>query len=559
MVVGGSIVGFFWYQAYTAQGLTFIFEGPDHVQVGVPFDLEVSIENNANGILQEAELTLTLPEDMVFLGAHSGKTIARKPLGNLGEGSLTTDTFQAMVLSGESSLKQLQGMVSYLPVSLGARFEQQEIEELRVSDTGIALDLRSPNKVFSGEEFEIELEYENNSEIVYDDFEVRLAYPAGMTIVSSSLEAIGAAGVFEIGDLQAGSENVITIVARLEGPDNAFFDIDGRASASFLGERYDLNERSASVSISPSPLSLDLEVNGESEYTVFPAERLRYEIVYRNNTNVGLEDVILTAQLSGEMFDFEEISTGGGAFNSGTQTISWNASQIPALKNVGAGAEGRVIFSIESRADYPISRISDRNFTLSVKSEIESPTVPQGVASDRTVGTASIESKVAGSLRLLGSSFFKDASSGILNSGPFPPKVGEATDFTIHWTLQNTSTDMEDVEIKAFLGPNVSFTGEAKSTTGVLPQYNPRTQEVVWQVDRISATEGIVSDPVEAIFQVELLPGSDQANRIVTLVGKTSLKAHDAFTNGGLEYQINEVTTQTVDGSNESINGAVQE
>ncbi|MDD9952337.1 MAG: hypothetical protein OXT67_12310, partial [Zetaproteobacteria bacterium] len=229
VLIGGGLVGFFWYQAYTAQGLEFKLEGPDHAQVGVPFEIKIEIENNSGNILQEAELAIELPEGMVFLGSSAGKGLVRKVLGNLGEGSLTKDTFQAMVLSGESSLKQVQGAVSYLPVSLGTRFEQNETEELRVSDSGVFIDLEAPAKVFSGEEFEIVIDYENNAEIEFADFQINLVYPSGFRYVSSTLEPVNQDSLFEIGNLQPESKNSFTITGRLEGPDNAFFDIDAIA------------------------------------------------------------------------------------------------------------------------------------------------------------------------------------------------------------------------------------------------------------------------------------------------------------------------------------------
>lgn len=555
LVLAIGIVGFFWYQAYTAQGLVFDIEVPDHVQVGVPFDIEIRLANDSGAILQDARLSIALPDDMVFLGNFAGRGLAQEALGNLGEGSALNKSFQAMVISGESTLKKVEAVVSYLPSSLGSRFERIEVAEIRVSDSGVLIDLQSPAKVFSGEEFELEVRWENNSEIVFANLLIDMSFPVNFELISSTLDPVGSGSRFEIGNLDPGESGAFTVRGRLSGPDNSFFDIAGVASAEFFAQRYELGEQLASISISPSPLSLQLLVNGKDDYIARAGENLNYRLIYRNNTNVGLADVIVKASLSGEMFDYSSIDTGGGAFNSGTNVVTWNASQIPSLGTISPGQSGQINFSIKLKDEFPINRVSDRNFVLRIDANIESETVPVGVASNRTVGSDVIESRVAGILNFYGNSYFYDPESGIVNTGPHPPIVGQTTNYTIHWTLENTANDMENVQISAFLGPNVSFTGESWSSTGIAPSYNSRTQEMSWEIARIPATTGIISAPIRAIFQVELTPGIDQLNRTPILVRQSKLSAKDAFVDSVIEYTIREITTFISDlGAEGSVN-----
>ncbi|MDP3880583.1 MAG: hypothetical protein Q8Q32_00150 [bacterium] len=547
LVLAMGIVGFFWYQAYTAQGLVFDIEVPDHVQVGVPFEIELEIANDSGAILQDAILSMDLPEDMVFLGKYTGKNLVEENLGNLGEGSVVKDSFPAMVVSGESSLKRVSATISYLPSSLGARFERTETGELRVSDSGVLIDLESPAKVFSGEEFELEVSYENNSEITFADLLIELDFPESFELISSTMDSSEASTSFFIGNLESGKSSSFTIVGRLNGPDNAFFDISALASAQFFGQRYDLSEQVANVSISPSPLSLQISINERDNYVVSSGDELDYSIIYRNNTSVGLRDVIVKAVLNGEMFDFASIDTEGGAFNSGTNTITWNAAQISDLATIAPGQSGQISFSINTKDEFPITRISDKNFVLKVDANIESETVPEGVASKRTVGSDSIENKIAGQLNFYGRSYFNETDADIENEGVHPPIVGQTTEYTIHWILENTSTDMENIAISAFLGPNVIFTGESRSSTGISPSYNSRTSEMTWEIQRISATTGIISDPVEAIFQLEFTPGIDQVNSVPVLVKRSEILAKDVFTGNVIEYSINEIKTAVSD------------
>jgi len=62
-----------------------------------------------------------------------------------------------------------------------------------------------------------------------------------------------------------------------------------------------------------------------------------------------------------------------------------------------------------------------------------------------------------------------------------------------------------------------------------LPSYDERTQEVVWNIDKILATKGIISSPVEAIFQVEATPNVTQTGTNMPLLGQTTIRASDDF------------------------------
>ena len=137
--------------------------------------------------------------------------------------------------------------------------------------------------------------------------------------------------------------------------------------------------------------------------------------------------------------------------------------------------------------------------------------------------------------------YFRDATAGILNEGPFPPKVNRATNFTVHWLITNYGTDISGIEVKAFLGPNVKMTNLAKSNAGSVPAYNAQTQEVSWQIDKIIATKGLLGSPPEAIFQVEVIPS--QAGNYWPLIQGTSLKATDDFTGISLTAVDSAITT----------------
>jgi len=97
------------------------------------------------------------------------------------------------------------------------------------------------------------------------------------------------------------------------------------------------------------------------------------------------------------------------------------------------------------------------------------------------------------------------------------------------------------------LGPNVRFTGVAKSNAASAPIYNERTQEMSWLIDRVPATTGIAVASIEAIFQVEAVPSSSDLGETMVLMGETQLRAADDFTELEITASDSELTTELSD------------
>lgn len=541
-----GMLGFLWLQSRNARGVGLEITGPDQIQLGVPFKAQANVVNDSGNVLKEVKLSFNLPEGVVFVGEEAKKTVEFKNLGNLGAGSLVKEEFSLMVLSGENSIKQLEAVVAFLPSTLSSRFEKNATFDLVVRGSGLSLDIAAPTKVFGSEEFQLNVSYRNESQIDLQDLKLTIMYPPAFAFKDSTLKPDVGNNVWNLGDLRPNSEGRFTIKGSLIGPDNAFFDLKADVEADFISQSYVIASKTASLSISPSPLSLRIFLNDSEDYIVYPGDLLDYTLNYVNNTDIGLRDVIIRAKLSGTMFDLPTLVT-NGVLRASDNTIVWSAANTSDLSVLSPGAAGRVSFRIKTKNAYPIKRLNDKNFTLKIDGQIESLTVPSFVAATKTLGITSFESKVGGQVKVDAKAFFRDAASGILNKGSLPLKVGHPTNFTIHWQITNFATDARDIEVRSFLGGNVRFTGVVKSNIALLPTFNERTQEVVWQIGKISATRGVLDKPVEAIFQVEVIPSVDQVGKFVSLMQSTTFKAVDDFTDADLSASDVELSSSLTD------------
>jgi len=541
--------GFFISKYLQSRGLSLDIKAPNEINIGVPFVLIVNFSNQSQRVLNNAKLTLNLPNGAAALGAAEGQRVLSEDLGDIGIGSLSQKSFHLLVIKDESTLKQFTAVISYGASGIGqARFEQRQIFDLAVKEPGVSLSLTPPVQVLSGSNFDVKIDYQNVSQEDFSSLEIQADYPASFAFASADPKPDENNNIWKLKDLVPDSKGGIVISGKLIGPAESFFNFGVRLVANISGRRYAINEKSASLAILPSPLELAISLNNQESYITRLGDQLNYVLSYKNSSGVGLADVVIKVKLAGGMFDFGSLKTNAN-FNSITNTLTWNAGNLPGLKVLPVGESGSVGFQINVKNQFPIRRLGDKNYSLKIEAEISSPTVPPDLAAAQTTGLANLETKIAGAIGIQTKAYFRDAASGILNGGVWPPRVNQMTQYTVHWLVTNYATDVSNVEVRAFLESGVRFTGQVKSNTDFLPTYNDRTQEVVWTINKISAAKGVISQPLEAIFQIEAVPNINQVGNYQPLIRETLISALDDFTGKTLQNQAIGVSTALPDDS----------
>ncbi len=561
--IGIAASGFYFYDYFSAsREISLGASVLNNVLMGVPFDLAMDFDNGSKNVLENVKLSVLLPEGTTALDAGKEKRVFEKVIGDIDPESSFSEKIKILVFSNGESVKKFNISVNY-DSSLGVAFEKKQSAEILVREPAIKLDLIAPEKVLNNEEFETIIKYANISEFDFSGVKLNFNFPKGFIVKSSNPTQAGlpvsAGNVLDIGNLKRNQKGEIAIVGKISGISQTFFEINSNIEASYNGQIFKVSEKAAKVNIAPSPLFLKIESDNTAGY-VLPNNNLRFRIAYLNNSDVGLGDAVIKAKLTGEMFDFFRLNT-NASYNSRDNTLTWNAASDFGLRLIEPGGSGAVEFEISVKQGYPIKRLSDKNFVLKVAADISSPTVPYYVAADKTTGFAGWETRVAGAVALDSKIYFRDSSalaSGISNKGSLPPKANQPINFIVHWIVSNYSTDVREANVRAYLGSGVKLIGEAKSNIGTVPVYNERTQEVSWFIDKIAAAKGIVNKPIEAVFQIELLPNTNQIGNYPVLIGDSAINAIDEFVNLQLTGAAKGVTTRDLSDANfDSRNGEV--
>jgi hypothetical protein len=532
-------------------------DSPASLYRGVPFDVTIGVTNQQGTILRSATLSLTLPEGLVAIGGVGDRgALVSKSLGDIGSGVLTQQVFKVLPVGDVRSVFPMVASVSY-GTGGRARFEASESREVTIDQSALTLEVKDLDKVISGSTFTADIEYANVSGFDFSDVSIKASYPSVFTFKSASLSPDADDNEWRLGELKAGSKGSLSITGSIAGPDGARYGIPISLVATFGSEEYTLIEKSVDVAISPAPISISATVNGSPEYVARIGGQLVYSITYKNTSGIALADVVIRASLAGDLLDKATVAT-DGQFDATAMTVLWNASNIPDLRLLAPDTGGTVNVAVKLLPSFPIRRMSDKNYTVRCSVTVDSPSVPSYLTdATETSATANFDTKVGGLVRVDATALYRDARSGLVNLGSLPPKVGQATEYTLHWIVTNYSTDVKDVSLSTFLSPGVEWTGQVKSNAATAPSWNERTREITWTIDRIIATKGIVGDPVEAVFQVRATPTYDQVGRVQPLLTETTLSATDEFTGASLSVSDSALTTALPDDTTVGQNAGV--
>lgn len=550
------LIGFVAFVYYlllppSTPNIVITFSDPGTVIIGQPFPLTITVSNKSKSVLRNANLNILLPTGLSFVGQDPNQQVVTEPVGILSSQTINPpQTVQVIATANPGTSQKVGAQLTYQTAATAAtQFQNSANMSLTIgTQSALSLSYDTPSEIFSGQNFDIAVHYQNNTTTTLQGVQLAMQYPPAFHFVTSSTTAPtnSADNTWNLGSVAANATGTLVISGNIVGPPQAHYQMTGTIGANFGGQNYPANAAQANLTITPSPLSLTIALNNTSNYIAGLGDNLNYQLTYTNNSNVTFQSVNISATLIGRMYDFKSLKT-SGSFNSQSNVITWYAANTPALGALAPGQSGSIDFTINTKSSFPIKLPSDKDYSLNISAKAESPTVPPNTAGTNTVSATSLTSKVGGELAFTSDAFYKETMVAIKNTGPYPPKVNQPTTYTIHWSLVNYSTDMQNVTISAYLQSGTTFTGLTTSsglTSTTLPTYNPGTGQVTWTIPYIPATAGVISAPITAVFQVTNTPAINQVGQQVTLMGPATLTATDGYTGAAISQSTAAITTQ---------------
>lgn len=506
---------------------------PTEISSGEEVEFTIKCQNNNRVALEDARLTIDYPQ-----GAYSteGSELAQEAieLGTIPARGEKSKDFKIRLAGEKDSAKFLSVKLNYQPVKLSSRFENSTSFRVGIVSVLAGLYLTVPQKAVSGEEITYILDYINSSEEDFFDLKIELDYPSGFSFKSAHPDPSEEDNIWQLEELKKDERGTIRISGLLEGLEGENKVLGASIVKTEDDKVMRYTHTSSVTQISSSPLQVFLTVNDEEEGgNVTVGEKLSYRIRFKNDTDVALSQLVLKAYLQGEMFDFKtlKLEEKSGFFDSLRDVITWSAAGVPSLALLLPGESGEVGFNLSIRRSFSINDFNDKNFQISARAELETFNVPPQFNLEKLKIEKILTSKINSKVVLRAKGYYNETSAEISNSGPIPPRVNQTTTYTIHWQITNTSNDLENVQVTAVLPQGIEWRNVHTSLKkGAQLEYNERTRQIFWKIDRVPAATGFLIPAYELVFQVALRPSITQLGVTPVLIDESSLEGKDIFT-----------------------------
>lgn len=546
VLVIGLVFGVFWWRsrAFSEEKITLAVNGPKESLSGKKVEYEISFENQNRADLENSVLRVSFPENFIPEKNGSFKEDGNSVIfefGRISSGQKGKAILPGRIYAPKGAFVYLQAKLDYVPSNFNSRFVKETQIGIEATSSPIVFEITAPQGVADGGLARYEVAYRNDSDRTFENLRLKAEYPEGFTYIASSLSPLEGNNFWLVGNLEPRGEGKITVDGSLSGKRDEIrktrFSIGSFEEGEFLA----YNDEETSTKVIASPFSIHQQINETDKLNVRAGDLLRFKMIFRNEGNLGLRDVVVTEHLEGESLDFSTLDLDqGGNYDSESHTITWRASEYPALSNLLPGQEETIRFSIQVKDRLPIEDEKDKNFSIKSLARIDSPDVPTPIDMNKIVSSNMTQVKIISPVDFTASGFYHDET--IPNSGPIPPKVGQETSYTLYWNIVNVSNDLEEVKVSTFLPSGVVFSG-AKVPENETVEYNSRTNELVWKIGKLSSGVGILSPSRKLAFQVKVKPSIEQAGKAVKLLGESIFSAKDSFCQEEILIKHKEKTT----------------
>jgi len=386
--------------------------------------------------------------------------------------------------------------LSYRVKNLQARYESTTTFSTVIDSVPLTFDFDLSSRVEAGRDFKFSLNYFSSLDYPLTDLGIRVEYPEGFEFLGSEPNGLDKTE-WEFSLLNKAEGGRIEIRGKLSGEFK-----DQKMFKAAIGVWQDdefiiLKEITKGVEITKPQLSIFQHINGQSDYTASPDDLLHYEIFFRNISDEPFQDLFLALTLNGDGFDFDTIKSELGQFQKGDNSVIWDWRDVPELKFLGQGKEGKVDLWINLKNDW----------TSGEKNAIIRNTVLISQAKEE------FETKVNSKLEIT----------------QIASQQGDV--YTINWMAKNYFNDVKNVKVKAILPSGASLFGNVSpGSESSKFAYDSGSREIVWMVGDMEAGTGVFSEAPSISFQISLDFGQ-------TIINEAVITGEDQWSEQSLESE----------------------
>jgi hypothetical protein len=533
------------------ESITIDVTAPISIASGELLKLDISVSNNNQVNLEVAELVIEYPS-----GTRQADDITeslsrtRTVLGEINTGEIVKHLEVARIFGEEDETVVIPIKLEYRIPSSNAVFEVYKDFDLTLSSSPLRLDVTGLDKVTGGQRVSFDVALESNGNEILRNVLVEAEYPFGFSFIDSNIEPIFNNRIWEFEEISPGETIDITIDGILEGENNEdrFFKFNAGLQDSEIREKINVLFTTFNhvISISNPFLALDLKFDDESGDVFINKneETIAGEIIIENTTENAISNAKVVIDINENLFDKYTISSNEGFFDSTNSKITWNPQVLESLKVLAPGDSVFLdfVFTVDSFVRESGAVISKPEMTFDV------------LVSGNRINERGVDEEIKAStfkkiifqsdVKFVGNSLYNTPE--IINYGPIPPKVEEATAYAAYFEIFNPTSQITDAVVTATLPQYANWKNVISPTTENV-KYNDITRIITWDIGNIPAGTGYITSPKRVAFQVEIFPSANQSGRVLSIIGQPKFVGYDTHTEINIEEYLESFTTDTED------------
>ena len=524
--------------------ITILTQGPTIIDSGSASPLTVRIANGNPVPIQNATLTIIYP-DGTYKEAGEVVRLHRDEfaIGSMETGEVVSKNISPVLYGTDGQKKQIMYEFGYQAQGTSQPTRVSGSHDITIRTTPILLAEPSYTSPVSGKEIQFRTSVQSNMKDVIDAVYVQISYPTGFVPDAFSSSPFNAEGtLWRLSSMRPNERRDVWVKGIINGKErdeqalvvSVFVSPTGR-----LDESVKVAEESVIFAIERSFIDIDLSLNGSSSDTVVvsPSGNVSARLSWKNLDRDRIEDLVITATLSGNGLDESSIESGIGHFNGPQKQIIWDKKQIRSFSLVRAGGQGELSFSFSALPDRVEVSQPQRNIQVSISARALRAQTKSIDSIDHAVKR---QVSLRGILQVAANTLYTTGSWE--NRGPLPPQVGKRTSYTLKYDVKNSGNPTQDFAMKIPLARDVIFAGQVEGISHDMWSYDEGFNEITIRVPSIAATGQRSSRSIE--LQVIVEPKPENAGKRLILAKQTSWRARDAYVNETLQGTIPALTTK---------------
>lgn len=535
-----------------AQNVDININSPVTVAAGELFTFDVIIENNNPVNMESIDLAIEYPE-----GTRNGEDIAislpreRTDIGSVASGTYIRETRGVYLFGEEGDTKEIEVKIIYRTPDSNAVFEKRKVFDVSLKSTPIRMNLSSVKEITAGQPIDFDLEIISNANEPLTNVLVRANYPFGFIYEGSSISPSSSNNVWLIDSLDPKESIELNIYGQVQGQNNddKYFSFDvGLQDDERLDEIAVLfTQIGKTVEVSRPFLEIDLAVDKDNSSVINldSSKTQNFEIIYKNNTRDIIRDAKITLEIKGDVLNEASVNVPKGFYKSLDNTVTWDKTTEPKLSQIAVGESGNLTLTMASLN--LVNDIQVKNPELSFKALVEGTRYSEDDVPEEIVNEIFKTIRYQTVVYVNPVTLYYDGP--FENSGPFPPKVDQKTEYTVSFNILNSSNRVSGGKLQMRLPNYVEFENQTWPSTENVT-YDSRNRIVTWDIGEIKEISGFSGDGRKMAFQVSIIPSITQKGSVPDLAESITFTGTDLFTGNAIQKQLGNVDTATADARN---------